>query len=380
MKSLSPKTIYMMVEPNYSSTVWYSRSIEGLKNIATKQKCATIQVEKIADIPEGTVAVVVLGTNKDWIAETVSNARQKKLKVILQGAIPRKYGEDVSGTMYGNQSAIEELVYYFYSHGRHKLALVGINPESSNDVTKYETFLSTARKLGLDTSFQDVYYRAVDVPNTSESFLSNINAYDGVICGNDYVAGYILNFASEHKIKVPDSLFIAGLGDSVLCKFTSPTLTSTNRSYKETGEQVFEIWKQLNNNPSIISLVTTVKSTIIPRESTGNLPVIEKKINETSQDDHKVLGDVAIGSDTMKTIENCIAHCDKLDMKIIVGLLKNESNEKLADRLFIAPGTINYRLKKIYSNAGVSSRNDFLNLIRKNISTEALIKETESEE
>ena len=380
MKSSGQKTIYLMVEPNYTSTVWYSRSIEGLKNIAAKQKCNTVQVDSVDEIPEGTVSLVVMGTNKDWISSTIGFARKRKLKVILQGAVPSKYGEDVSGTMYGNRSAIEELVYYFYYHGRHKLALVGINPDSSNDVTKYETFLTTAKALGLDTSFKDVYYRSANSPNPSESFLSHIDSYDGVICGNDYIAAYILNFAEENGIQIPDRLFIAGLGDSMLCKFTSPTLTSTNRSYRQSGEQVFEIWKQLNNNPSIISLVTTMKSTIKPRESTGNLPVAENQFNYSDGEERKVSGELEKGSDTMQTIENCLTHCDTLDMKIIVGLFRNESNEKLAENLFIALGTINYRLKKIYTNAGVTNRSDFVNLMKKHVSIDALIRETKSGE
>jgi len=72
-----------------------------------------------------------------------------------------------------------------------------------------------------------------------------------VICSNDFSAAYIINYAKEHGIKVPEQLFVAGLGDIMLCRYTSPSLTSATRSYYEAGKQVFDIWRTLNQNPSV---------------------------------------------------------------------------------------------------------------------------------
>jgi len=273
------------------------------------------------------------------------------------------------------------MVRYFYNHHRRRIALIDINYNSSNDVTKYETFLMTARQLNMDTSYSDVYFRDIDSLNPTENFLARIQMYDSVICSNDFSAAYIISYAREHAIKVPEQLFVAGLGDIVLCRYTCPSLTSATRSYYEAGKQVFDIWKTLNQNPDVESIVTVMRSTIKPRGSTAYLPVIEQdadQSNDIPADYEDFIPNVTKGSEAIRAIHSSLSQCDSLDMLIIIGVMKNHSNEKLAEDLLVAPGTINYRLKKLYQNAGVSTKTEFADLFRLHVSLDALIKDSES--
>lgn len=271
---------------------------------------------------------------------------------------------------------MEEMVKYFYSCGRRKIALVDINQNGSNDITKSETFLATAKSLGMDTTYQDVYYKGNSNSNSTDVFLLRIKEYDGVIGSNDYIAAYILSYAKENGIRVPEDLFVAGLGDIMLCRYTSPSLTSATRRYYESGQQVFRIWKILNENPEVESLVSTMKSVIKPRGSTANIKVEKAKaVSYIPTDADVIKPEISRGSESVKLIQDCLSQCDYLDMKIISGVLKNESNEMLAERLSMAPGTINYRLKKLYKNANVSTKSEFAALIKKHISVDTLTKE-----
>lgn len=366
------KDIYMLLEPNYLTPVWYEQTIIGLKNIAAKHKFNVNQIIDINEIPKEVNVIVVIGTTKDWLSEAIDNCRKNELKVILTGAVPSKYGDDVSGTLYDAKSSIKELVQYFCAHGRQKLALIDINPNSSNDVAKYEAFINIANELNINVSTKDVYFRDSDSNNSTDLFLTRIDKYDGVLCGNDYSAAFLLSYAKKHGVKVPDDLFVAGLGDIVLCNYTEPTLTSANRSYYEAGEQVFDIWKQLNQNPNIVSIITTMKSTIIPRGSTANLEVLESNGAPIKPKKNTVPRYSMEGTAELKAIEDCIARCDDLDMKIIAELLLDKSNEAIASDLFIAPGTINYRLKKLYNSANVNNKSELLSLIKRHLSVDAL--------
>ena len=373
-------TIFLLVEASYIIPFWFARSIEGLESVAAKQKCTVKQVASVKDIEPGANAIVILGTTKNWIRETISAARRRAFRIILIGAVPGNYGEDISGTMYGSRSTIEAMVRYFHYHNRRRIALVDINSNSSNDVTKFESFLMTARQLNMNTSYADVYFRDVDSHNPTEHFLMRMEMYDGVICSNDFSAAYIINYARDHNIKIPEQLFVAGLGDISLCRYTCPSLTSATRSYYEAGKQVFDIWKTLNQNPNVESIVTTMRSTIKPRGSTGFLPVVEQD-DETGQNDFESEYDgcapcVANGINAIRAIHCCLAQCDSLDMMIITGVMKNDSNEKLAEELAVAPGTINYRLKKLYKNAGVSTKTEFADLFRLHVSLDALTKDS----
>lgn len=372
------KSVFFIVEPNYMTPVWYSRSIEGLRDSASKQKYSVKQVFDISDIVDEIVSIIVIGTNRKWITEIISKARKRNIKTILIGAIPDNFGEDVSGTMYGGRYTIEEMVKYFVYYGRKRIALVDINPTSSNDVTKYDAFIQVTKQLRLDVSPRDVYFRDSGSLNSTDLFLSQIDRYDGVICSNDYTGAYLLAYAREHGIKVPEQLFVAGLGDIGLCRYTEPSLTSATRAYYEVGEQAFTIWKTLSRNPNVESVVSTMKSVLKPRGSTAFNPVPEAFNTEpVSQihDSSRAQSFVICGRRDTRLIQECMSQCDDLDFRIIVGVLSGYSNEVLSEHIGASVGTINYRLKKIYRSAGITTKQELADLLRRYISVDTLSSE-----
>ena len=73
-----------------------------------------------------------------------------------------------------------------------------------------------------------------------------------------------------------------------------------------------------------------------------------------------------------RCLENCLANCDEMDIRIIRGLLKGSSVEKIAEELFISVGTARYRLKKLYSAANVAGKQEFMELFRRYIGNEKI--------
>ncbi len=376
---LDNKTVFLIVEPNYMTPFWYARSIEGLEEAASRHKQEVVKLSSIEEMEVQANAVVVIGTTHTWVRDTLDMARARNLRPILIGTIPSKYGEDVSGTMYGSHSAIEEMVYYFHYYGHRKMALVDINANSSNDAMKVESFLSTTKKLGLDTSYNDVFFRNTGAQNGDDKFLLKIHSYDSVICSNDYSAAFLLKYAEDNGIKVPEELFVAGLGDTSLCRYTNPTLTSATRSYYETGENAYELWRTLTRNPNVESIVTTMRSYLKPRGSTAFMPSVKVEMNTLgvpAAGPELDKNTMRKGADSLKAIQECLSQCDAVDMSIIAGVLTNESNERLAESLSMSTGAINYRLKKLYKNAGVATKSEFSELIRSSLSVESLLKDS----
>lgn len=372
---MDEKEIFIIVEPNFITPFWFSQTIQGLNDFAGKHKSFVTQIDSVGKIRKEARAIVIIGTTRNWIKDRISEARSLSLRIILIGAVPNKYGEDISGTMYGGRSVMYEMVRYFSSHGRRHLALLDINTNSSNDVTKYESFLSATHRLGLDTSNSDVYFKGTESSNPSSLFLSKINDYDGVICSNDYVGAEVLSYARNHGVRVPENLFVAGLGDIMLCRYTTPSLTSATRSYYETGEQVFTTWKTINQNPDVVSIVTTMRSIIKPRGSTAFKPVLEESPDSgliPEEDREEPASEVVFRTDGVRSIQDCLSQCDSTDMKIIDGVIRGQSIERIAEAISNSPGTINYRLKKLYRNAGVDNKNDFYNLFKEYVSLEVL--------
>lgn len=373
MEAKESKTVFISVEPSAITPVWFSRSIEGVRSAAAKQKKAVRlldSLELIDELTERPVAVILISTNNSWTHDAIDFCRSRDIRPILIGSIPSRFGEDVSGTIYSTKSSIDELLYYYKCCDRKRVALLGINENGSNDAMKVEAFLNASRALGIPASADDIYSNSKESRNPNERFFDNIACYNAVICSNDYTAAYVLEFARNHGISVPGDLYVSGLGDSLLCRYTTPSLTSATRSYLKTGEQAFSIWKQLNTNPDIFAVTVTVQCEIKPRESTACSPLPDHHSFSSSDEKKSLLppGTVKQNSDSIRCLANCISQCDSLDMEIIRKILDGVSTENLAEQLFISTGTARYRLKKIYTSANTSSRHEFVTLFSRHIS------------
>lgn len=382
IKETENTAIHAVVENNYITSVWFRNSLKGLEETAKNHKMTVAYSDDISSVPACAGVVVLVGSTKDWIRRMLEGAREKNIRPILIGGVPGSYGEDVSGTMYGSKSTIDEMVRYYYFYNRRRVALVDINQNNSNDCAKYEAFLNAVKALGMEAGYSDVYFKDPSSYNPTANFLKRIREYDGVICSNDYSAGYILTYCRENKIRVPEDLFVAGLGDMAICRYTRPSLTSATRSYYEAGVQVFRIYRTLMQNPDVESVVTTMKSSLKPRESTACLPVAEeiangpfRKPGEETENGGPNVGD---GVSRVRGLEACLNQCDGRDLKIIAGVLGGTSNEQLAETLSCSVGTINYRLKNLYKAAGVSTKSELADLIRRNLNAEALIRDAEN--
>jgi hypothetical protein len=254
------------------------------------------------------------------------------------------------------------------------VALVGVNENSTNDATKRESFLTAARRMGLTATAKDIYSSNKGAVNTLESFFDNIDQYDGVMCGNDYIAASVLAWCNEHGIQVPEQLYISGLGDTLLCRYSNPTLTSATRSYIQTGEQAFNIWKQLNGDPSIFAIVVVVQCEIKTRGSTAYSPLPDAGtvLSNAPMPATMPEGTVLSAMNAARSLENCLSNCDPMDIRIIQGLLQGSSVEKIAEELFISVGTARYRLKKLYSAANVAGKVEFIDLYKRYIGNDKI--------
>ena len=369
-------TVYLLVEPSIMTPIWHANSIDGLKRSAAKQKRTVCQIQTVEELDgrEMPLALVLISTNNDWTSRAIESCRQRNIRPILIGCMPSKFGEDVSGTMYSSKSSVQELLQYFVSCGRRNVALLGINENSTNDTTKRDAFLSTARQLGLPITAKDIYCSNKGASTPLELFFDNIGQYDGVLCGNDYIAAHVMAYCADNGISVPEQLYVSGLGDALLCRYTNPTLTSATRPYFQTGVQAFNIWKQLNGDPDIFAVVVVVQCEIKPRGSTAYspLPGPNQKITAVPRQMTLPEGSVDQQVSAVKSLEYCLANCDQMDIRIIRSLLEGTGIEKIAEDLYISVGTARYRLKKIYSSANVTNKTDFLDLFRRYIGNEKI--------
>jgi hypothetical protein len=153
--------------------------------------------------------------------------------------------------------------------------------------------------------------------------------------------------------------------------FVKPALTRIVTDFSEIGAHAINILKYIVNDiESDIALKINVPSKLILGESTENkreqMPgniFGSSDLTEANSSKTKFLGNVIV-KNTL-TLEKCLNQRDALDLKIMNCLLSGLSYEAIAEKLFISPSGIQYRLNKIYNDADVDNRTGFEALVKK---------------
>lgn len=348
--------LYAFTEPNYVSSVWFTQTVAGLQDAAAKLHINVRLMSNVGELPPLRPSTAALISDKaDWVQYMIGELDRIGVKPILVGAIPTDYGPSISGPILDRQTLVAHTVQYFVAAGRRRLASVGNDPRDSNDTARMRYFLEAVHTMGCSASEQDVYTAESDLDQCIDRFLDHVGSYDGAICVNDYVAVQLLVAADRRGVKIPEQLFVAGSGDMIIGSCTTPTLTTTTLNYYEMGCQAVHIWDYLQQNTGVSAVHVSIPCELICRESTASLPPPADLSAPMAQTEDP--GDSLVASGLqLQRLENCLIHCDQLDFGVICGVLEGLSGERIAERLFISQGTVQYRLKKLYEKAGVPSR------------------------
>lgn len=360
------KKLYAFVEPSYITSAWCARSVAGLKDNCAKHHIEMKVLDSVKDIEayDDIKIIIVVSSKLFWTHYMVKYLHNIGIKTIVVGAFPNDIAENVSGPLLNRQLLVESVVQYFYDCGKKRIASVGNERQDINDVKRETYFLKMVDKLGLDVGVDDVYHMDNDVNQCVSDMLDNVDKYDAAMCVNDYVGVELLLEAKRRGIDVPNDLFVAGSGNLTIGKSITPTLTTTTLNYYELGKQAVNIWIILDENFILTSVNVYINCEIISRESTGFVGVKEYDRFQPLQTDGLLTSPTKPLLNKLHRLEKCLLECDALDYRIIGGILAKKSFEKIATELFVAQGTVQYRVNKIYSIAGVDNRKAFETLIK----------------
>ena len=167
-------------------------------------------------------------------------------------------------------------------------------------------------------------------------------------------------------IGVPEDLYVASFGNMYIGRYFRPSVTSMTMDMICVGEQSFYAWRFLMNraHTSQTALKITVPSRVLARDSTaGRQPAEENEaIPPAAGYPDRFYENPTVAA--LQGIERCLSRRDELDLRIIKGILQEDSYEQISDRLFISVSALRYRLSKIFADAGVTRRQAFSSLMR----------------
>ena len=358
--------VHCLIEPAQATPIWFLYLEDILRKSCQKKHLSLIRIDNVQmldQLAEKPITVLVVCSQNNWAQHVVNELQRRHIMPVLLGVEPTLFGETVSGITIARRIFIEKVMDYFLNCGKKRMALVGVNRNASNDNVKVETFIQNSKDMHLPASLDDVYFTDSDIVNCVTKCLNQASRYDGIICSNDYIAANLLAQAHGRGIRVPEDLFVIGLGYTLIGQYTKPTLTTTTYDeFYEMGRQAINIWHIFSSNPSLASIIISVNTEIIPRGSTAFIqPPKKEPLPADSTPPSLPIGS---NSQIIRNLENCLRNCDDLDIQILHAILTGQSNEQIESSLFLAHSSLQYRLKRIYRLVNVEHRSELEKLFQ----------------
>ena len=181
-----------------------------------------------------------------------------------------------------------------------------------------------------------------------------------MICANDTVAICLMMHMLQAQFKLPDDLYIVGMGNSCIGATLPVPLTSIDFDYCQMGKAAVKLLCYLKENPDCGRLVSYLPCRLIIRQSaplqcfSADLPGTDAPPQPAST----YFG--GIDARNIVRAEAIMQSADATDRAIILGLLNGKSAEALSQTLYLSTRAVRYRITNLVKKHGFSDKSEFL--------------------
>lgn len=402
-------TLHIFVEPSFKDSIWCRQQLKAICDEATAKRY-NINIIKSDDLTDIDFNLIYKDSNERRLllclcttfetADRLNNILVSyDIHVIFVNFETPDFIENYSNVIMDYSGIMHKILYYLSASGRDRIALYGINPNSSSDMIKSSTFSNYIRKFHPNYSDNDIYYNYASLNNCYTSFHAEKSRYNAVICANDIVALSLINNLKSSGVRVPEDFYIVSCGNSVLSEISSPSITNISVDLFELGRQAVHLYSYLNKRENKISVSVKLKSELQIRDSTDNFrkntdstPGALLSARTVPNADKLCAEDAAISADYMISnnvranfyddpcaseilrVEDLLCRLYEFDFSILNGLLHSVPLAQIIEKLHSSQQAISYRIKRMCQIAGVKNKGELISLVRPYIPSDALEK------
>lgn len=349
-------SLYLCVEEEYLSSSWCNEILAGLSLEKKRKRIKITTVRSIQEIPPQPIgdraSVILVGTRHRWLAQRIDEVRAGCMNPILlcntqQGGIYAKYSI-VSSDVFG---AIHSAMTLFKENQKPRVALYGINPDSSSDVVRKNAFLT------FGGTKRDIFYNNGLLKGCFYSFYPVIEQYDAVLCANAFAAISLVNRLKKSGYSY-QRLAIISCTDSVLCRQSTPSITALTVQFESFGKAAIALHETLSKNPFITSLSSLIGYTLFSGDTTEGMTAT-LSAPPTYQPDPEQSVNIYQDAELTELIaaEALLRGADKdpLDLKILTMLRDKQTLESISDATYLSISAVKYRIRNLSKMFGVAS-------------------------
>lgn len=374
------KLLYVIWQEDYENSVWGQKVYILIRELKRKK----IQFKIIKDVKEldsvENAIVAVIEGNRAWRQKTVDYLYAHGMQIIVMGDGTEKGFSSLynSITVDFHQSA-SYLNSYLSYYGKKRVALLGINQNSGSDLDLVECFYETVA-FDVIKNIPIVYNNLGLLEDCINEFYRNISFYDTVICANDFVALKLADFLKRNDPEQLKRIWIIAFNNLIVSGLHSPSITSFSTDYEAHTAALINIYNIIAKQKDEIKIHMRIKQKLYIRETTEFAPPIDPKFesggtsvvrsvrNPVSDSDYFGVN----GIDGYSRLERMFTYCNRQDFMILKALLEGESLPNIALKTFSSHETVKYRIRKMTANAGLETRAELLEVLRKCIDSKKL--------
>lgn len=242
-----------VIVPKIASTS-IGRIVEGVLSVLNESRYQTLlavtqndpkkELEYLSAFHEKQVDGVIL-------AATVLTPEHKRLLKALSVPVVI-VGQQLSGhccVFHDDYHASYDLTKLFLEKGRKKLGyLSAIQQDKAVGAERCRGFQDAVCHMGCEELMDNIVTASFSAASGYEKageLLEKYRDLDGIICATDTMAAGCMQYLREHKIEVPKQILVAGHGDSVIARVTTPPLITVHYFYEKSGEIAVQMLLEL---------------------------------------------------------------------------------------------------------------------------------------
>ncbi len=368
---------FMMLEPSFAGTHWCSQCVQGIRHEVSRSKGILEEVplgdgaalERVLE--QERPLLILVGSLVSWMTETVFSLSRLGIHCIMMTAPPPDGSMGASTISMDYHQGIYDLFGYLEQMRRTKVALFGIHPNSINDYSKQQAYLSYPGQNAAGKS--GIFHNDGDLREACKRFYERINQFDAVICSNDIIAIQLQDYLKERNVRIPEELCLVGIGETRLSQLVRPRIATASLSFSDIGHNAVRLYNILRRNNTLTALHAKVRGTITSWESAGGMPYAKPPHFEPLAEMPEQSNFYA-DSDVQKLfeLESLISHCQPIDFDILRGLMLGKPYRQIADEHFSSENAMKYRIKRMLELSKCESKEQMLELIRMKLSADDL--------
>lgn len=362
---MNEELLYIVMQSETKNSFWTHLIYSGISEAAGNMHdniCA-ISFDDLSYDLSGR-HVIVVGNNIDWIeAASVGLMRRGAFPLIANACMLPVQGLRCSGVTFELEEMLERCIGLLADAGRKRTVLLGVNPNSIADRVKADFFAKSA----VDLQPGDIIWSPQSLDECVERFVDSLSesSCDAVICSNDTVAIRLVHRLSALGYRLPEQLYIVGMGNSYVGANLGIGLTSIMFDYREMGRMSVQLYHDLIRRKTPCHMTVSLPCRLIVRHSA---PLSDKPSAPKSYPEINAHPSVYFEGNEVQNIiriENILQSCDAFDREIIFGITRGETCDMISERLFFSGRAVRYRLAKIIRQYGFSDRSELEASVRR---------------